>query len=138
MSEHQLTDDDILRFTQSKRRELVDKLLEDGIPVTKDDQTVLLQALGDMDRTALGNKRIGAAEKLAESDRLVADAVLKINRQFGARSPFEATEVIDGEVIPPTPVLDQLPKANPVPGETGIGISELKYDEFMDEMEKDK
>jgi hypothetical protein len=137
MSEYQLTDDDILKFTQAKRRELVDVLLAGGMPTDKDGQQMLLQTLGDMDRTALGNKRIGAAEKLAESDRLVADAVLKINRQFGARSPFEASETVDGEVIPPTPILEKLPKVETVPGETAIGISDLKYEEFMDSMEKD-
>jgi hypothetical protein len=136
MSESFLTDDDIIRFTQKQRKALVDVIIEKGIPEIDSDRAMLLTALADMDRTALGNKRIGAAEKLAESDRLVADAIVKLNARFGSSNPFEGNEssILEGSLIR-NPELDKLPEPKPVPGETDIGISDMKYDEFVDLMD---
>lgn len=129
-----LTDEDILRLTQGTRKRLLDDIIKNGIPTDKDERELLLSTLNDMDRTALGNKRIGAAEKMAGADRLVSEAIIRITSQFGTANPFQGqTEAI---TIPSADV-KQLPAANPVPGETGVGLELTNFDEFIDKFEKD-
>jgi hypothetical protein len=131
MSEHLLTDDDILKFTQGTRRKFVDHILANGFPNDPKDQHVLLTTLADMDRTALGNKRIGAAEKMAESDKLVAEAISRIGNHYGGRNPFEGATT--NPILRPDPEL--LPNATPAPGETAIGLEVEDYAAFIKRME---
>jgi len=121
-NEHALTDDDIMRFTQGTRKRFVDEIIKDGFPNNPKDQHVLLNALADMDRTALGNKRIGANERQAAADALVARAIAQISQQFGGDNPFQQGQ---GQV--PTFNAELLPDAEPAPGETDVGLSDQTY-----------
>lgn len=138
MSDFALTDDDVLRYTQGTRKKLIDEITNKGMPEGKDERIILLAALSDMDKVALGNKRIGAAEKLSESDKLVAKTIIEIGKKFGTVNPFENNEgdILEG-IYEREVDLDLLPPPNTVPGETDVGITDLKYDEFVDMMEKD-
>lgn len=128
MSDHvqtdELSDDDIMRFTQGTRKRLVSEMIKEGLPTDKDGIETLLHAMADMDRTALGNKRIGASEKQSAADVMVANAIAQISSQFGQQNPFEG----NGEVVIPTVEQGKLPSADPVPGETDVGLSEENYD----------
>jgi hypothetical protein len=123
----ELSDDDIMRFTQGTRKRLVGELIKEGLPEDKDGIEVLLHAMADMDRTALGNKRIGANEKQSAADIMVATAIAQISSQFGQQNPFEG----NSEKILPTYDQKRLPPANAVPGETDIGLSEENYDNLV-------
>lgn len=127
-----MSDDDILRHTQRVRKAFVDELTGDGIPQDFKDRTLLLSALNDMDRTAIGNKRIGAAEQQAEADRLAAMAIGKLTQHFGQNNPYER-DVID--VDPEDINHIELPEVELVPGETDIGLSDMTYEEFARKME---
>ena len=126
-SEH-WSDDDVLRFTQNKRRTLVTKITADGMPTDNKDRLVLLTALSDMDRTALTNKRIGSQEKISKSDQMVALAMAKLTKTLGNQNPFESDEItnrsIDAEY-------EKIPIRECVEGEMTIGIEFDNYDEFM-------
>ena len=139
MSNQDLTEEEIFKYTQGLRKNLVDTIVQDSMPKDKDSQQVLLSALADMDRTALGNKRIGSTEKIAASDRLVADAVRRITVTYGTEDPFKGKmgTGVNGNVEAPTPDKNMLPEANAVPGETDIGVSEIKYDEFVAQFDAD-
>lgn len=131
MSDHNeidgLTDDDIMQFTQGTRKRLISQMIAKGLPTEKEEIETLLHAMADMDRTALGNKRIGASEKQSAADVMVATAISRITSEFGQQNPFEGNY----ERVIPTPDQSILPSANPVPGETDIGLSEQNYDELM-------
>lgn len=124
----ELTDDDIMRFTQGTRKRFIDKIIDKGFPADEDGQRILLSALSDMDRTALGNKRIGANEKQSAADVLVAKAITELSSRFGSSNPFEGNKEPIEMVVDAT----LLPEANPVPGETDIGVSTADYDSFME------
>ena len=130
-----LSDDDIMRFTQGTRKRFVDEMMEGGFPKENKDRTTLLMALADMDRTALGNKRIGATERRSAADALVATTLSRLQDSLGERNPFEGKDT----PLAHLPEINQalLPDADPVPGETDIGISNTDYDTLMKETDND-
>lgn len=123
----QLSDDQIIQFTQSKRKAFVDYLLFEGMPEETNQQTVLLTALADMDRTALGNKRIGSSEKQTAADALVARAISQLSMQLGTRNPFQE----NGEKGEPKVETDKLPEISTVPGELDVGLSDENYQNLI-------
>lgn len=128
-----LSDEDVLRFTQGTRKRFVDHLLVKGFPTDPKEQYVLLSALGDMDRSALGRMRIGANEKLAEGDKLVAQALVQLRQQLNG-DPFQNA---DHNVVAEIPRVQSnlLPASNAVPGETAIGLERQTFDEFIAQVE---
>lgn len=136
-----LTDDDILRFTQATRKKLVDSIVQDGLPTDNKDRVVLLTALADMDRTALGNKKIGAAESIAEADRIAASAIAQINRQMAVHDPFArgaSSALLEGDytyVSGPEADDRQLPILGDVELESEQGLSTMNYDQFTKMMD---
>lgn len=141
MSDDLLTDDNILRFTQGQRKKLEAHLLVNGWPNDKDGQDVLLKLYADMDRQALGNKRIGAAEKLAESDKFVASVIADVVKKFGSNIPFEnGGTVATGLLIEQYVETEQrkLPKVEPVPGEMGIGTANMNFGDFVKAFEDEE
>lgn len=130
-----MTDDEILSFTQTTRKQLVDQITQNGMPDDPKDRTALLHALSDMDQTAINNKRLGAQQKTADADRMALLMIAKMNQAIGNRNPFALPE---GQTVESGAVeLDEsrLPEVTPVEGEMDIGISTLTYDEFMREYE---
>lgn len=139
MSDDLLTDDNILRFTQKQRKALEAELLKNGWPKDSDTQEQLMTLWNDMDRQALGNKRIGAAEKLADSDKYVASVIADVVRKFGSNIPYEngVTQVGQGLLIEQYIDGEQskLPKVEPVPGEMGIGTANMNFNDFVKDFE---
>ena len=133
MSEPFLSDEDVMRFTQGTRRKFVDHLLANGFPNDPKEQYVLLSALGDMDRAALGRMRIGIGEKAVEGDKLVANALVALRAQLQGVDPLQG----DSSVVATIPRVrqDLLPPSNAVPGETSVGLEKQTFDEFIDLME---
>lgn len=129
----ELTDDDIMRFTQGTRKRFVQELIQDNFPQDPKEQHVMLTAMADMDRAALGNKRIGANERQAAADALVARAIGEISNQFGSTNPFAARNGEEREL--PEYEASRLPNADPVPGETDVGISDQTYKEMSDKFD---
>lgn len=129
-----MTDDEYLRFTQRTRKQLIGEMVEGGFPTDPKDRIVLLSAMADMDRTALGNKRIGASEKQAAADALVAQAIAKISHQFGRVNPFEGNEDSVVSTVP-QPDHTRLPDIEVVPGETDIGICNENYKTLMEKFD---
>lgn len=135
-----MTDEDIVSYTQRTRKKLVEHITGGGasLPSDKGEQMVLLAALGDMDRTALGRMKLGAKERQGNADREAAMIIAKLGAQFGSKSPFERKEdVIEGKVVEPPKLEDAtLPPLVLVPGETEVGLSTENYEQFMQRMEQ--
>ena len=137
-----LNEDEVLQYTQGLRKRFVDQITEDGgkLPTDPKEQYVFLTALGDMDRTALSNKKIGAKERNNAADRVAAVAIAKVLGRFDGGSPF-IRDIIDGQPAHRTaPSLDglSLPPITTVLGETEIGIASRDFDTFMGDMEGGK
>lgn len=135
MTEFVLSDDEILRLTQGQRKKLLDHYTKDGIPNSLEEQQALMSVLADMDRTALGNKRIKTDEKLSGTNELVAHAIADVIKHFGGRNPFENAE--SGIVIDqlPTPDTKLLPQVSPVPGEMNVGLESNDFNTFIKKFE---
>lgn len=129
-----LTDDDVLNYTQQVRRQLVGEMTANGMPTDKGDRMVMLTALADMDRTAQGNKKIGAKEKNTAAALQAAEIFSRLMDKLGDNSPFEARSIIEHAPVPQlsAPPLDSSEMA---PGETAIGVSDENYDAFIKRME---
>lgn len=133
----EMTDDEVLNYTQSIRKNFVNSQLQEGqFPNDTKEQVVLLSALADMDRTAINKKRIGVNEKQAGADALAAEALARLSRDFGSNNPFmRGSDDIPGEVVTPVPDTNHLPPAKAVPGEKDVGINDDTYDNFMGRMD---
>lgn len=131
-------DDDHIHYTQTLRHRLIHDMTMQGekLPDDAKERALLLQAMADMDRTALANKKIGSKERTAAKDREAAELLARMVGRLGFKSPFESHDTIDGECreVPALKAGD-LPAIELVPGETDIGISTVGYDEFMSKME---
>jgi len=135
MTEFTLTDDEIIRLTQGQRKKLLDHYTANGVPATAEEQDALMRLLADMDRTALGNKRVKTDEKLAGTNELVAQAITDVIKHFGGKDPFENNT--SGVIIDhiPQPDAKLLPAANPVPGEMNIGLESHDFNDFVKKFE---
>lgn len=136
----EMSDEQVVSFTQGVRKKLITTITAGGdrMPTDKGEQMVLLAALGDMDRTALGKMKIGAKERQGAADRDAAMAIAHLTTKFGGRNPFEQGNVIEGQATRVGgPELDTagLPTLELVDGETDQGISTQNYEEFMGKME---
>lgn len=138
IAEAELSDDDILKFSQRIRKKVVNHLTGNGekMPDDPKEQMVLLATLSDMDRQALTKKRIAGDNANAESDRQASVAIASMYAQLGTRSPFEVKDAkpIDGESreakVPSVP--DKLADVTLVPGELDVGIASLEYRDIVE------
>ena len=133
--EESLSDDALLTFVQRKRKEFVDELIKEGYPTDPKEQYVFLTALSDMDRTAINNKRIGAAQRQSAADALVARAISQISNTFTATSPFEREST---STRSPSVEVHLLPASKAVPGETDIGIVNEDYQTLVTKFDRKK
>lgn len=134
-----MSDDDVLVYTQGLRKTLITEMTKDGMPGEKGDRMVLLAALGDMDRSALGNKKIGAKERAGQADRQAALLIAAMTGQLGNKSPFEIVPEA-GQAEGQIPELDVsgLQELTLAPGETEIGLSTIGFEDFMTKVESEQ
>lgn len=124
----------VLQYTDDIRRGLVNKMVAGGeYPDDPKSQKVLLAALADMDKSALGVARLKQEDRNADKDRAIASALLSTVQSFGNANPFRADAAKPGGGI----ATDQLPipKFEPNPGETDVGIKDEDYQSFADKWE---
>lgn len=128
-----MTDEQVLAYTQHKRKFIVGKLLNNNqLPTDKSDISMLMGALDGMDRAALGNKRIKADEKansaIAGAAGMIAGILTRIKSQTGV--DLEMAQ----EVAPPLLPASEVPDPVLVPGEIETNATQMNYDAFMDEV----
>ena len=125
-----------LQYTDDNRRGLVNKMVAGGeYPIDPHSQKVLLTALSDMDKAALGKARLKQDDKNADKDRAIASALLATVQGFGNTNPFRA-----GESGVPVAGLDAsqlpIPAFAPNPGETDVGIKDEDYQTFAEKWDE--
>jgi len=128
-------DDAVLKYTQARRLQLVKDADVDLVADPKGG-TVVLKALSDLDKTALGKKKLGIAEKGAENDRLVASAVVRMFKDDGSTDPFLKENAAKGRKAYEADDAARLPEPVFVEGETEVGVSSENYAEFTSRMQR--
>ncbi len=127
-----MNDDEVLDYTQIQRRKFINQFTNGGqtMPTDAKDAKVLLTALADMDRSALGKKRIRTDEQIAQMNAQSVDAIAAEVRRtmLGRQLPDEVREppTLDGLDLPPLALVD---------GETDVGINSESYDSFKQRFE---
>lgn len=124
-----LNDDQVLDYTQRLRRKYVDTVTDGGVRMPSDskDAKVLLTALSDMDKTAMGKKRLRSDEEQSkQSAQAIAELAALVAQSIGSSgNPTSAT-------ARPAPKLDDsgMEPLKTVDGETQIGVSGETYESF--------
>jgi hypothetical protein len=128
-----MDDDEVLDYTQLQRRQFINHFTQNGqtMPTDPKDAKVLLTALADMDRSALGKKRIRTDEQIAQMNAQSVDAIAaEVKRTMLGR----LTEP-DESRTPPTLDDLELPPLDLVDGETDVGVNSESYDAFKQRFE---
>jgi hypothetical protein len=123
----EMNEDQVLAYTQSKRRKIVDKLTDAGkVPDDKTEVSLLISALDGMDRAALTQKRIKSDEKTAQGVTGAAAVIAKLLMQVGSNSN---PNQISDNVAPPV-IGKEVPDPELVPGEAELKPGQLDFDTF--------
>ena len=131
-------DDDVnserlLDFTQRVRKELVSEITDGGIPSDKEERTMLLQALRDMDQTSVNRLRLDVDKESNESSRAAQEIVKRLYEinPYGLRvRPGNEVERV------PEPNVEDLPEIEFDEGEKAIGLVTETSAEFLQRMEE--
>jgi hypothetical protein len=124
-------EDDVIVYTQQKREMVVDHLMKTGVPEDTAQLSLLLGALSDMDRTALGSKRLRVDDKAVSTAQQAAHLIGEVLQRIPLARPYEAEIPIDREI----PVLpDHLTDIKLVEGEVSQIQSNETHDEFIKRM----
>jgi hypothetical protein len=122
-----MNEDQVLAYTQSKRRKIVDKLTDAGkIPDDKTEASLLISALDGMDRAALTQKRIKSDEKSAQGMAGAASVIAKLLTQVGSNNK---SNHISDDITPPT-IGKEVPDPQLVPGEAEFTPGQMDFDTF--------
>jgi hypothetical protein len=124
----EMSEDQVLAYTQSKRRHIVEKLTIDGkVPDEKTEVSLLISALDGMDRAALTNKRIKADEKASQGIAGAASVIAKLLTQVNSKGKSTDLEIISGA---PLTLGTDIPAPDLVPGEIEITPGQMDFDSF--------
>lgn len=123
----EMTEDQVLAYTLSKRKKIVDELTrENKIPEDKTEVSLLVSALDGMDRAALSQKRLKADEKASQGMAGAAAAIAKLLTQVNSRGSNQP-DIDTGE---PKVLGPDIPDPQLVPGETEINPGQMDFDSF--------
>lgn len=133
-----MNDDELIKEVQTRRLALVRDIVENNagqLPKSTEDRAMYLAALRDIGTTALGNKKIGSDEKIADaSTRAIVSAVLHGVGPKTGRKVIDVTDVseIDESTLPELD--DRIPRPELVPNELRQGGIDDNYDAFKRRM----
>lgn len=126
-----LTDEEVLAYTQGKRKELVEKITANGMPGDKSEQVVLLEALSGMDRAALSTLKMKSEERIGNQQAQAAAFVASVLTQTGRNKVFQVDHPVEREI----PSLgNDVPTPQIVDGELDQTATQLDYATFMSKM----
>jgi hypothetical protein len=128
----QLEDEDaILAFTHSKRKDVVLKITTNGIPNDNETVKMLLTTLSDMDKSALGRKRIKVEEKLNTDQAAAAGLIAKM---LSASTMFQIKPGAVLKDIPAPKLGNEIPEPILVEGETSTNTTNETFETFSARM----
>ena len=128
----EMTEDQVLAYTRSKRMELANKLTENGVPTEKETAGVLLQTLDGLDRSSLTRLRIKADEQANKNNTASQALIAEVLNKIGSSRPYEMEGVARREA-------PQLPSTIPDPvvveGELETNPAQMDFESFTKQFE---
>lgn len=126
--------DQDIEYVRIRRKQIIDKLTEKGVPDDESAVALLLGALTDMDRTSLSRKKIKVESDAVANNKQAADLIASIFNQPNSKQlGMSANNGVAG-VIPS--VEGRLPHVEMLPGEMDVNPMQLDYDAFMSKFDK--
>ena len=126
--------DQDIEYVRIKRKQIIDKLTEKGVPDDESTVALLLGALTDLDRTSLSRKKIKVESDAVANNKQAADLIASIFNQPNSKQlGMSANNGVAG-VIPSVEGL--LPQVEMLPGEMDVNPMQLDYDAFMSKFDK--
>ena len=122
-----------LDYTRSKRRAIVDKLTDKGIPDDPEALNIILKTLDGIDRPALVKMRIKADEGISNQQATSAAALAQL--YMNPKSKQRPVEIVDlgADDVRQIPELPQdLVAPSILPGELDVSPQQDTYDSFME------
>ena len=130
MDDDSMTEDDDLSFVREKRKMIINYYLNKGIDKLEDVKEVTLVAtlLNDMDRTALGKKRLKTDDKRNNNSAAAIDLISKIFTEKNVKDimPEDAIAKLVAPELEMT-----LDNVTTVDGEMDTNVSVEDYESFM-------
>jgi hypothetical protein len=130
MDDDSMTEDDDLSFVREKRKMIINYYLNKGIDKIEDVKEVTLVAtlLNDMDRTALGKKRLKTDDKRNNNSAAAIDLISKIFTEKNVKDimPEDAIAKLVAPELEMT-----LDNVTTVDGEMDTNVSVEDYESFM-------
>ena len=124
-----LDEDQVLVYTQSLRKKVINKLMSDGkVPGDIRELDLLKGVLSDMDRTALTSKRIKSDDDNNKANGGGAALIAKLLQSFKT-SDIVNTDEVSGNFKSPT-VDDSVSLPSLTPGELHQGTATGTFDDF--------
>ena len=117
-----------MQFVRDVRKQLIGDLMKDGVPKDIKEQSVLLTALTDMDRSAIARLRIKSDDNNTDKMASAALVVAEVLRKTKPRE-FQAIEIDDNREIPMLPA--SIPSGTYNEGLMQQGTNNTTFDEFM-------
>lgn len=121
------SDRERLDLTQNVRERIIRTLTDKGLPENKEDRAFLLEAMNGSDRTVLSKAKIKAEDAASKN---AADLTNIVGELLARVSTKREGVIIDATRQAPK-LDDAFTVANPVEGETIIGVESLTYEKFM-------
>lgn len=124
-----MSDDQVFDYTQLLRRKFVDTVTENGVKVPTDpkEAKVFLSALADMDKIAIGKKRLRSEEEMNKhSAQAIADLAAAVKQSMQSNEH----DAIDTDRQPPPLNETGMPPLELVEGETHVGSDAIDYSAF--------
>lgn len=129
----EMTDDELLAFTQKRRRVIVSQVMGSGTPSSSEDRMLLMQALDGIDRAALGNKRIRSNDRASDENAKISRGITEMLASIGNSNPFQNTTGNGPITLDRISNTEALPVARVLEGEFKVGTEELSFDQFIEE-----
>lgn len=117
-----------MQFVRDVRKQLIGGLMKEGVPKDIKEQSVLLTALTDMDRSAIARLRIKSDDNNTDKMASAALVVAEVLRKTKPRE-FQAIEIDDNREIPMLPA--SIPSGTYNEGLMQQGTNNTTFDEFM-------
>ena len=117
-----------MQFVRDVRKQLIGDLIKEGVPKDIKEQSVLLTALTDMDRSAIARLRIKSDDNNTDKMASAALVVAEVLRKTKPRE-FQAIEIDDNREIPMLPA--SVPSGTYNEGLMQQGTNNTTFDEFM-------
>lgn len=127
-----MTEDQVLLYTRSKRMDMAQALTKSGVPTDKELGGMLLQTLDGLDRSSLSRLKIKAEENANKNNGAAAAVIAQLLGTIGSSKLYQM-EGFTRREMPALP--SSIPDPEIVEGELDTNPPQMDFDSFSSKFE---